>query len=173
LSKKDGCKKVGLVCENVISGVDIINSQSCQIQVTGKSPTVSIDKTDGVQVYLSKDGLETEIFSSKSSEMNVLIPGKSEDDDMVFFSFFFFVCYFCFPFTVFINFSKKKKNRLKFLFLNNSKPHMLMVLSLPPMLNTLEVKNLCYHQNKSFFSKKKNFSPLHLDLLIIEIKNQS
>ena len=79
----DSCKKVAVVCDSVISGVDIVNSNSCQIQVLGKAPTVSIDKTDGFQLYLSKDGLETEILTSKSSEMNILIPGKKEDDDMV------------------------------------------------------------------------------------------
>lgn len=79
----DSCKKVAVVCDNVISGIDIVNSNSCQIQVLGKAPTVSIDKTDGFQLYLSKDGLETEILTSKSSEMNILIPGAKVDDDMV------------------------------------------------------------------------------------------
>ena len=43
-------------------------------QVLGKVPTISIDKTDGCQMYLSKDSIATEIISAKSSEMNVLIP---------------------------------------------------------------------------------------------------
>lgn len=79
----DSCKKTAVVCDNVISGVDVVNCQSCQIQVNGVAPTVSIDKTDGLQIYLSKQGLGTEILSSKSSEMNILIPGAKEDDDMV------------------------------------------------------------------------------------------
>jgi len=79
----DGCKKTGVVCDNVISGVDVVNSQSVQVQVTGKAPTVSIDKTDGAQIYLSREGLATEVLSSKSSEMNVLIPGVKEEDDMI------------------------------------------------------------------------------------------
>lgn len=37
-------------------------------------PTITIDKTDGCQMYLSKDSMDVEIVSSKSSEMNVLIP---------------------------------------------------------------------------------------------------
>jgi len=39
-----------------------------------KVPTVSIDKTDGCMVYLSKDSLNTQIVTAKSSEMNILIP---------------------------------------------------------------------------------------------------
>lgn len=42
-------------------------------------PTVSIDKTDGCQVYLSPDALNVEIVSSKSSEMNVLVPTGNGD----------------------------------------------------------------------------------------------
>jgi len=50
------------------------------LQVLGKVPTISIDKTDGCQMYLSKDSLDVEIISSKSSEMNVLLPTPSGDD---------------------------------------------------------------------------------------------
>lgn len=42
-------------------------------------PTISIDKTDGCQMYLCKDSLEVEIVSSKSSEMNVMIPQANGD----------------------------------------------------------------------------------------------
>ena len=40
-------------------------------------PTVSIDKTDGCQVYLSQESINCDIISAKSSEMNILIPDKS------------------------------------------------------------------------------------------------
>ena len=39
-------------------------------------PTVSIDKTDGCQVYLNKDTLDVDIVTAKSSEMNILIPNS-------------------------------------------------------------------------------------------------
>lgn len=45
----------------------------------GKVPTISIDKTDGCQMYLSNDSLAVEIVSSKSSEMNVLVPRGNGD----------------------------------------------------------------------------------------------
>jgi adenylyl cyclase-associated protein len=47
--------------------------------VLGKVPTISIDKTDGCQMYLSAESLDVEIISSKSSEMNVLFPDKNGD----------------------------------------------------------------------------------------------
>lgn len=49
------------------------------MQVLGKIPTISINKTDGCHVYLSQDSLSCEIVSAKSSEMNVLVPGKNGD----------------------------------------------------------------------------------------------
>ena len=49
------------------------------VQVLGKVPTISINKTDGCHVYLSADSLACEIVSAKSSEMNILVPGKDGD----------------------------------------------------------------------------------------------
>lgn len=45
----------------------------------GKVPTISINKTDGCHVYLSKSSLGCEIVSAKSSEMNVLVPTDNGD----------------------------------------------------------------------------------------------
>ena len=52
----------------------------------GTVPTISVEKTDGCQMYLSQETAgTTEIITAKSSEMNVLIP---TDDDYVSNSFF-------------------------------------------------------------------------------------
>ncbi|KAM3595630.1 uncharacterized protein V6R79_000317 [Siganus canaliculatus] len=72
----DNCKKMGLVFENVVGIVEIINSKDVKVQVLGKVPTISINKTDGCHVYLSQESLECEIVSAKSSEMNILVPNK-------------------------------------------------------------------------------------------------
>lgn len=53
----------------------LILSPVC-VQVIGKVPTISINKTDGCHVYLSQDSLNCEIISAKSSEMNILVPNK-------------------------------------------------------------------------------------------------
>lgn len=74
----DNCKKLGLVFENVVGIVEIINSKAIQLQVLGTVPTISINTTEGCQVYLSKDSLNCDIVSAKSSEMNILVP---QDDD--------------------------------------------------------------------------------------------
>ncbi|XP_044280879.1 adenylyl cyclase-associated protein 1 isoform X2 [Varanus komodoensis] len=75
----DSCKQLGLVFDDVVGIVDIINSRNVKVQVMGKVPTMSINKTDGCHVYLSKSSLDCEIVSAKSSEMNVLVPTGSGD----------------------------------------------------------------------------------------------
>jgi len=74
----DGCNKMGVVFVDAIAACEAVNCSSLQIQVTGKVPSVAIDKCSGVQVFLSKSSLETEIVTSKSSEMNIVIP-KGDD----------------------------------------------------------------------------------------------
>ncbi|XP_069160843.1 adenylyl cyclase-associated protein 1-like isoform X2 [Procambarus clarkii] len=77
----DSCKKSAVVFENLVSSAEVVNCQSCKVQVMGVMPTISIEKTDGCQVYLSKDSLKTEIVTAKSTEMNILIP--KDDGDFV------------------------------------------------------------------------------------------
>jgi adenylyl cyclase-associated protein len=81
LSKSDNCKKTGLVLDSVVSTVDVVNTKSSQIQILGVAPTVLVDKTDGLQLFVSKASIEgnIEVFSAKSSELNVLIEGEGED----------------------------------------------------------------------------------------------
>lgn len=75
----DQCKKTSVVFDDILGQVEVINSQSVEVQTLGKLPTISIQKTDGCQVYLSKDSLNAEIVSSKSSTMNILVPNNEGD----------------------------------------------------------------------------------------------
>lgn len=75
----DNCKKLGLVFENVVGILEVINSKDIQLQVLGKVPTMSINKTEGCHIYLSKESLNCEIVSAKSSEMNILVPQGDDD----------------------------------------------------------------------------------------------
>ena len=75
----DNCKKLGLVFDDMVGIVEIINCRDVKVQVMGKVPTISINKTDGCHVYLSKNSLDCETVSARSSEMNVLIPIEGGD----------------------------------------------------------------------------------------------
>ncbi|XP_058684647.1 adenylyl cyclase-associated protein 1-like, partial [Poecile atricapillus] len=74
----DKCKKLGLVFDDVVGIVEIIN-RDVKVQVMGKVPTISINKTDACHVYLSKSSLDSEIVSAKSLQMNILIPTEAGD----------------------------------------------------------------------------------------------
>jgi len=75
----DSCKKTNVIFDEAISSCEMVNCNGVKVQVSVKVPAVTIDKTSGGVVYLSKDSLDTQIFTSKSDELNVSIPGPSED----------------------------------------------------------------------------------------------
>ncbi|PIO72109.1 DE Adenylate cyclase associated [Teladorsagia circumcincta] len=79
----DSCRKTSVVFDAVVAQCETINCQRIEIQTLGEMPTISIQKTDGCQVYLSPTSKNAEIVTSKSSEMNVLIP-KNDGDYMEF-----------------------------------------------------------------------------------------
>merc|ERR1712227_605483 len=67
---------------NLVSGVEVINCQSVQVQCLGSVPIIMVDKTDGCQMFLSKQSLNTEIVSAKCSEVNVMVPSGDEFREM-------------------------------------------------------------------------------------------
>ncbi|KAI9322074.1 adenylate cyclase associated N terminal-domain-containing protein [Zopfochytrium polystomum] len=76
----DNCKKTGVVVENVVATIDVVNCKSVQLQITDFAPIAVVDKTDGLQVYMStKTAAAMEVFTAKSSEINVLVEGLGED----------------------------------------------------------------------------------------------
>ena len=78
----DSCKKTGVVFDSLVSGCEIVNSSSVQVQVLGSLPMIMVDKTDGCQMYLSEKSANAEIVSAKSSEMNVLVSKDGEFVEM-------------------------------------------------------------------------------------------
>lgn len=43
-----------------------------QVQITGNAPTAIVDKTEGLQLFLSEESMGIEVFSAKSSGLNLL-----------------------------------------------------------------------------------------------------
>jgi adenylyl cyclase-associated protein len=79
----DGCEKVNVLMKDVISVVELVNSDRSQIQVAdGKVKMLAIDKCNGVQIFLNKESADCEIVTSKSSEMNVNIPDPDSTDPL-------------------------------------------------------------------------------------------
>jgi len=76
----DSCKKSGVVFDDCIGSFEFVNCQSMQVQVVGNLPIISIDKTDGAQVFLSQASLGVSIITAKSSEMNIVVPTADGSD---------------------------------------------------------------------------------------------
>jgi len=75
----DKCKQTACVFESCISACEVVNSQKIQLQTTGVCPTFTLDKTDGIVVYLSEESAAQSSFvTSQSSEMNVNFPVGDE-----------------------------------------------------------------------------------------------
>jgi len=70
----DGCTKTSVVFDTVVASFEVVNCKSVEVQVQQAVPSVAIDKTSGIQLYLAETSLHTEIVSSKSDSMNVLLP---------------------------------------------------------------------------------------------------
>jgi len=74
----DGCKKTFVIFDNAIATAELVNCQSVQLHVNGRVPNIAVDKTDGCQLHLSKECLNSEIITSKVSEMNINIPHPTD-----------------------------------------------------------------------------------------------
>ncbi|KAA6385473.1 MAG: putative Adenylate cyclase-associated CAP [Streblomastix strix] len=80
----DKSVNVGVVVEDVISSIECINSKDIAIEVTeGKTvASVLVESSEGAKIYLSAASAEiTEVFSSKSANINIYAPGTREDPD--------------------------------------------------------------------------------------------
>ncbi len=73
------CNKTQLAFDDVLAVAEINNCESVKLQAKGKLPAVSIDKTNGCQVYLSKASLDCNFVCAQSSEMNVNFPAHSAE----------------------------------------------------------------------------------------------
>uniref|UniRef100_A0A6G1SGA1 Adenylyl cyclase-associated protein 2 n=1 Tax=Aceria tosichella TaxID=561515 RepID=A0A6G1SGA1_9ACAR len=76
----DSCKKLSLVFDDIVSVVEFINCQSIQAQPMSKVPTITIDKTDGFQLFLRKESLDVELISAKSAEINICVIDEKTGD---------------------------------------------------------------------------------------------
>ncbi|GAX75045.1 hypothetical protein CEUSTIGMA_g2489.t1 [Chlamydomonas eustigma] len=79
----DSCHKTGVIFTDVIASCEVINCKGVQLQTTGIVPTISVEKTDGCQVYISEKLTKDENFqvvTAKCSEMNVVVMTEGQHD---------------------------------------------------------------------------------------------
>jgi adenylyl cyclase-associated protein len=82
----DACSRVGVVFDEVVASCEVVNCQSVQVQCLGKARTVSVDKTDGCQLFVPRgvaldSSFGFQLVTAKSSEVNVtVVPSETEMD---------------------------------------------------------------------------------------------
>nr|GMC82925.1 cyclase-associated protein 1 [Ipomoea batatas] len=72
----DKCSKMGVLFTDVVAAFELVNCKGIEVQCQGIAPTISVDNTSGVQLYLSKNSLEASITTAESTEINVSVPAK-------------------------------------------------------------------------------------------------
>jgi adenylyl cyclase-associated protein len=78
----DGCKTIVVSFTDAIATCEVVNTSGFKVQFN-KVPAVTIDKCSNGQLYLSKESFDTDIITSKSDAINVVLPAKSEAEDPV------------------------------------------------------------------------------------------
>lgn len=71
-----------IILDSCISGLELIKCGKFGIQVEHTLPQITIDKCDEGNIYLSKESLQTELYTSCSTGINVNYP-VGEDGDFV------------------------------------------------------------------------------------------
>ena len=77
----DNCVGLSLIVDSLVSSLDIIKCPKFAVQIDGVVPTLLMDQVDGAAVYLGQQSLNTEIFTSKSSAVNINLPPPEGTDE--------------------------------------------------------------------------------------------
>ena len=77
----DNCTGLSIIVDSLVSSLDVIKSPKFALQIDGIVPTLLFDLFYGATVYLSQQSLGTEVFSSKSTAVNIMLPPKEGTDE--------------------------------------------------------------------------------------------
>lgn len=77
----DNCNGLSIIVDSLVSSLDVIKSPKFALQIDGVVPTLLLDQVDGATVYLGQQSLGTEVFSSSSTAVNLMLPPKEGTDE--------------------------------------------------------------------------------------------
>lgn len=77
----DNCNGLSIIVDSLVSSLDVIKSPKFALQIDGVVPTLLLDQVDGATVYLNQQSLGTEVFSSKATGVNIMLPPKEGTDE--------------------------------------------------------------------------------------------
>ncbi|GIJ83760.1 hypothetical protein Asppvi_002590 [Aspergillus pseudoviridinutans] len=77
----DNCHGLSIIVDSLVSSLDVIKSPKFALQIDGVVPTLLLDQVDGATIYLGQQSLATEVFSSKCTAVNIMLPPKEGTDE--------------------------------------------------------------------------------------------
>eukprot|EP01090_Pellita_catalonica_P004067 TRINITY_DN13912_c0_g1_i1.p1 TRINITY_DN13912_c0_g1~~TRINITY_DN13912_c0_g1_i1.p1 ORF type:complete len:174 (-),score=47.57 TRINITY_DN13912_c0_g1_i1:60-581(-) len=78
------CNRIGVVFDTAVVGVDVTNSQSVDIQGTGKFYNCDIDKSESIKLYSAKDNADNlTILTNGCYQPTIVIFIGKEDEDPI------------------------------------------------------------------------------------------
>jgi len=80
----DKLTKSAVVFEDLIGNFEAVNCQKIQVDAKGTVAQFQIDKVHGAVIFLNSESARAATFvTALSSEINLSVPGKTDDDDPV------------------------------------------------------------------------------------------
>jgi len=81
----DSCINCRIFIKEVVSTVELVNCHSVTIVCEDKVPSIAVDKSQSPRIILMRKAYETcpDIYTSNIAAMNIEIPGKTDNDDMI------------------------------------------------------------------------------------------
>ncbi|KAJ5091578.1 hypothetical protein NUU61_006448 [Penicillium alfredii] len=77
----DNCNGLSIIVDSLVSSLDVIKCPKFALQIDGTVPTLLLDQVDGATVFLGQQSLGTEVFTSKCSAINIMLPPKEGTDE--------------------------------------------------------------------------------------------
>jgi len=77
----DRCNNTHIVLQDMISTIELIHCEKTEVQILGKAPSFAIDNSNGVTLFLSREGKDCKITTARSGEINVSFPSDADADD--------------------------------------------------------------------------------------------
>jgi len=76
-------KGSAVIFDDVISTVEVVNSEKVQLQAEGVVPAIQMDKTYGATIFIQTlNGLETQIVTSQCNGLNINSPNPTDLEDV-------------------------------------------------------------------------------------------
>jgi len=81
----DSCINCRIFIKEVVSTVELVNCENVTLICEDKVPSIAVDKSQSPRIILMRKAYEAtpDIYTSNIAAMNVEIPGKPENDDMI------------------------------------------------------------------------------------------